>query len=97
MNLFLEDTKLEKSAIKSLERAFKKCSALGLQFSVMDNSLLYANTRLYEKCLEVESAYKKKYGIGAGVYPTIAYAQETEHNSCNVVNCYDSMDSCGGW
>ena len=93
----LENTKEEESAIKSLERAFKKCSELKLKFSVMDNNLLYANKRLYKKCLEVEEEKIKKYGVSNGVYPTVAYAQETEHGSCEEVNCYNSMESCGGW
>jgi len=87
----LENTKEEENAIKSLERAFKKCSGIGIKFSVMDNTLHFANKRLYQECEKIE--FKQ---IGSK-YPTVAYAQETEIGECPSVNTYKSMESCGGW
>ena len=91
-----ENTELEDKAIKQLELAFKNCSKLGIKFSVMDNSLLYANKRLYKECDKIVKE-KEENNRFSGVYPTVAYAQDTELSYCPEVNCYKSMDSCGGW
>lgn len=93
----LENTEEEKKAIRKLELAFKKCSELGIKFSVMDSDLLYANNRLYQECLKEENKDAVKFGKYNGSYPTIAYAQDTELNDNPRVNCYSSMESCGGW
>lgn len=93
----LYDTPEEEAAIKSLERALKKCSKLGIKFTVMGNELHYANKNLYKDCLVVEVAEEKRYGVTSGVYPTIAYAQNTNLKYIPVVDCHGTMDSCGGW
>ena len=89
----LNDTIKEESAIKSLERAFKKCAELGIKFSVMDSDLLYVNKRLLKECEKIQELQPKF----SGSYPAAAYAQDTERGNCPKVNCYKSMDSCGGW
>lgn len=93
----LENTEEEKKAIRKLELAFKKCSELGIKFSVMDSDLLYANSRVYKQCLEEEQKDLKKFGITNGSYPTVAYSQDTDLGECLKVNCFNSMESCGGW
>ena len=89
----LDNTKKEEEAIKDLENAFKKCSKLGIRFSVMDYDLKYANKRLYKECEKIQ---KSKNSI-SGVYPAVAYAQNTDLGYCPGVNCHNSMESCGGW
>lgn len=89
----IENNQEEEKAIKSLERAFKKCSDLGLKFSVMDNDLFYANKRLYKEC----EKFSEKESNYSGKYPTVAYAQDTDLGECLKVKCYNSMESCGGW
>jgi predicted glycosyl hydrolase (DUF1957 family) len=89
--MILENTKEEENAIKSLERAFKKCSDLKIKFSVMDNTLHYANPRLYKECEKVEDS------VSGGKYPTVAYAQDTKLGECPYVKTHKSMESCGGW
>ncbi len=91
----LANNKQELKAIFALEKAFLKCSKLGIKFSVMDSGLHFANKRLLVECEKI--AEKEAVRTNSGAYPSIAYAQDTELKELPTVDTHKAMMSSGAW
>ena len=90
----MQHNKKELQAISELEEAFKKCSILGIKFSVMDSDLFFANKRLYSAAEKIMKLHETNH---SGAYPAIGYCQDVDKTIETKVNTHRSMDSCGGW